>query len=287
MWPQLLTNGLMTGFLYGILGTGFVVQWGIGRIINLAYGSFLLIGAYVVFALTTFFKVNPLVLIIPAGICGFVLGWITYEIIFRLAARRGLIMTLVAGFGLDLVLINIMLLIWKADTRTITVYWARRLLALGTVRIGVHRLLIAGVGILCVVCLWAWLKWSRKGKTILALASNPFAAEIVGIHSRATARLAFSLGGMLAGVGGALFGMVSSFSPTITGTLLSKVFIVAVLGGLGNIWSSLAGGIVLGLAEALGSRAVGAAYSEALGLMLMLAVLILRPRGIMGRAFWE
>jgi len=286
MWPQLLTNGLMTGFLYGILGTGFAIQWGIGRIINLAYGSFLLMGAYVLFTLATSFTVNPLVLIIPAGICGFVLGWITYEMIFRLAARRGLLMTLVAGFGLDLVLVNIMLLIWKADTRTIVVYWARKLLALGSVRVGMHRLLIAGAGILCVVCLWAWLKWSRKGKTILALASNPLAAEIVGIDSRATARLAFSLGGMLAGIGGALFGMVSSFSPTITGTLLSKVFIVTILGGLGNVWSSLIGGIVLGLAEAIGSRAIGAAFSEALGLMLMLAVLVLRPRGMLGRAFW-
>lgn len=285
---QVTLNGLALGGLYTLMGTGFSLQWGISGIINLAYGGFLVLGAYIAFVFFKTLGVQPILSTLPAAAVLFVLGLAVYHFLLRPTIRRGsFVVTLVMCFAIELVLENVMLLVWASDYRMITSPYSNLSVQLLGARLPLVKVVIFFASLVFVYLVHLFMSRTKTGKAIQASALNPTGAEMIGVDVQRMYTINFGLGAAIAGVAGALMSNISTFSVVLTGSLLGKVFVIAILGGLGNIWGALLGGITLGLVESYGAITIGPEYNEAIGLAVMVLVLVLRPRGLIGRKYWE
>lgn len=285
---QVTLNGLALGGLYTLMGTGFSLQWGISGIINLAYGGFLVFGAYIAYAFFQALGVQPIISALPAAVILFILGIVLYRFLLRPAIRRGsFVVTLVMCFAIELVLENIMLIVWASDYRMVTSPYSNLGVRLLNAQVPLIKLIIFLVSLAFVYLVYLFMSSTKTGKAIQASALDPKGAEMVGIDVQRMYAINFGLGAAIAGVAGALMSNISAFSVVVTGSLLGKVFVITILGGLGNIWGALLGGITLGLVECYGAITIGPEYNEAIGLLVMVLVLVLRPRGLIGRKYWN
>ena len=259
------------------------LQWGISGIINLAYGAMVILGSYLSMVLFNAFGVDPFLGIPLSGLVLFVLGAMIYRGILQPLSRGGMVFTLILTFAVRLVLENFMLVLWSADYRTIRVPYGGVSFDFLGAHIPLVRLLAFIVAMVTVFLLYMFMKRTKTGKGIQAVALDRVGAQAVGIDIQRMYLVNFALGSALAGGAGALWASIYSFSPHLVGMIVGKVFIIAILGGLGNIWGAAAGGILLGIAETAGVSFFGAEWQESLGMVIMVAVLLWRPYGLLGR----
>jgi branched-chain amino acid transport system permease protein len=283
---QLVCNALLLGGVYALMGAGFSLQWGISGIINLAYGAMVILGSYLSMVLFNAFGVDPFLGIPLSGLVLFVLGAMIYRGILQPLSRGGMVFTLILTFAVRLVLENFMLVLWSADYRTIRVPYGGVSFDFLGAHIPLVRLLAFIVAMVTVFLLYMFMKRTKTGKGIQAVALDRVGAQAVGIDIQRMYLVNFALGSALAGGAGALWASIYSFSPHLVGMIVGKVFIIAILGGLGNIWGAAAGGILLGIAETAGVSFFGAEWQESLGMVIMVAVLLWRPYGLLGRKFF-
>jgi branched-chain amino acid transport system permease protein len=285
---EIALNGLLLGGLYTLMGAGFSMQWGISGIINLSYGGMIVLGGYIAFAFNQMIGIQPLVSIVPAGLILFFFGLLVYHFLLRPTIQKGsFIVTVIMTYAVELVLENFMLLAWDSDYRIITSPYS----SIGLDFFGVHlpliKVILFGISILAVYLVYLFMNRTKPGKAIQASALNPDGARFIGINTERMYMYNFGIGCAIAAVAGALSSNINAFSVVLAGGLLGKVFVITVLGGLGNIWGAALGGITLGLVESFGTVTVGSEYNEALGLIVMVVVLVLRPRGLIGKKFWD
>ncbi len=286
MAMQTIFNALLLGGIYAVMGVGFSLQWGISSIINLSYGTMVILGSYIALAAHSRLGIDPFLGLFISGTVLFFLGAFIYRTILQPLAKSGIVFTLILTFAVALILENLMQAIWSADYRTIRLPYAGVSFEFAGAYLPLIRLLAFVVAGLVISGLYVFFKRSKIGKGIHAVALDKVGAEAVGIDIQRMYLINFALGAALAGGAGALWASIYSFSPHLVGTLVGKVFIIAILGGLGNIWGAAAGGLVLGLAETLGATFVGAEWQEAIGLLIMVLVLVFRPYGILGQKYY-
>jgi branched-chain amino acid transport system permease protein len=283
---QNIVNGLLVGGLYGVVGLGFSLVYGVMNILNVAYGAMVVLGGYVGYFSFTELGLDPLLGAIGAGIVLFAFGFLVQWFVVDRVMRSGIFMPMVLTFGLELLLINLMTVAFTADFRSVTPSYADSSWTLFGLIISQSRLFVFAACIFATILLLVFLKSTRLGSAIRAVASDPFAAQLAGITIRPIYAITFGLGAAMAGAAGSFVLPVVAISPVSGVTFSIKAFIVAVLGGLGNPVGAIAGGIVLGMAEVLGSAYIGPGYSTIVGIVLLLVVLLLRPRGLFGREFF-
>lgn len=287
MLIQHIINGLLLGGVYATIGIGFSLVYGVMGIINLAHGSLIMLGSYVTFALFQSMGMDPFLSIpISLGVL-FILGFLMQRFIINRVIKWGLFMTVVLTFGFDLVFINTALLIWSSDFRAVTPSYMGAGLQIGSAIIPYIRLAIFATSLLITWLLYQFLGKTRTGQAIRATALNREAAQLVGVDINYIYSITFGVGAALAGAAGAMFSTVFTISPFMGVPFLGKAFAVAVLGGLGNINGAILGGLVLGMAEALGSVVFGPGYQQAIGFIILLMVLVVRPQGLMGKQFFS
>lgn len=285
MLLQVLLNGLLVGGLYALMGLGFSLQWGISGIINLTYGGTVILGAYLSFTFFRIFGLQPVLSAIPASAILFAFGFMVYQFFLRPILRYGsFVITLIMTFAIELVLENIMLLVWASDYRMVSSIYS--VLRIGKLSLPINKVIIFTVALFLTYLVYLFMAKTNYGRAIQASALNLTGAQIIGIDVQKMYAINFALGSAIGGAAGALMSTLSAFSVVMTGLLLSKAFVIAILGGLGNILGALLGGVTLGLAESIGITIFGPAYSEAIGLMVMVIVLVLKPRGLIGRKYW-
>lgn len=283
---QLVCNALLLGGVYALMGAGFSLQWGISGIINLAYGAMVILGSYLSMVLFNTFHIDPFLGIPLSGAALFILGAAIYRGILQPLSKGGMVFTLILTFAIRLILENVMLVLWSADYRTIRVAYGGVSFDFFGAHIPLVRLLAFVVAMITVYLLHLFMKKTKTGKGIQAVALDRIGAQAVGIDIQRMYLVNFALGSALAGGAGALWASIYSFSPHLVGAVVGKVFIVAILGGLGNIWGAAAGGILLGIAETAGVSFFGAEWQESLGMVIMVAVLLWRPYGLLGKKFF-
>ncbi len=283
---QLVCNALLLGGVYALMGAGFSLQWGISGIINLAYGAMVILGSYLSMVLFNAFHIDPFLGIPLSGAALFVLGAAIYRGILQPLSKGGMVFTLILTFAIRLILENFMLVLWSADYRTIRVAYGGASFDFFGAHIPLVRLLAFVVAMITVYLLYLFMRKTKTGKGIQAVALDRIGAQAVGIDIQRMYLVNFALGSALAGGAGALWASIYSFSPHLVGAVVGKVFIVAILGGLGNIWGAAAGGILLGIAETAGVSFFGAEWQESLGMVIMVAVLLWRPYGLLGKKFF-
>jgi branched-chain amino acid transport system permease protein len=284
---QQLILGFLVGGLYGLAAAGLSLTFGVLRVLNVAHGELLMLGGYGTFWLFTLWQIDPFLSLIGVAPAMFALGLVLYWALFRFIVRAHeevrIKNSLLIGFGLTLVLHALAIHLWTADERAVAPAYAGAVLRIGGFAVPLIRLTSVALAFAILTGLHFFLAKARWGRAIRATAEDWEAAALMGIPVGRTYLLAFALGTALAGIAGGLVSVSYSISPSIGIEWTLKALIVIVLAGLGSLFGSFAGGMVLGLAEAASVVFLGGPYREVVGLVLFLIILLVRPQGLFGR----
>jgi branched-chain amino acid transport system permease protein len=282
---QVLLNGIFLGAIYANIAVGFSLAWGVMDVINVTHGTMIVIGSFVTFFLFKFAGIDPFLSIPVSMFILFLIGYFSQKYLLNLVVKVGIFLSLTLTFGLDLVLINVILLIFTGDYRSVTPSYSGSNFQIGGIIIPYIRLATLGICVLLTALLQLFLTRTKKGNAIRATAQNRQAAEIVGVNVAKVYSITLAVSAALAGACGSLISMVQSFTPFEGGFFIMKAFIICVLGGLGNVMGAIIGGLVLGVAETMGARVFGTGFQEAISAIIMILVLIFMPKGIVGSAY--
>lgn len=283
-----ILTGLVLGGTYALIAMGLTLQYGVARIMNLAYGDLIIAASFGAWVLFTALGLNPLlglVVMVPAG---FALSYLIYGIVLQPLARRSRdrasleVDSILATFGLLFVIQGVALVIFGAGFMSYS-YLAVPLDIFGTT-LAANRVLAFVLAVLIGAGLWLALTRTRWGTAIRAVAVSPASAPLVGINVDSVARFAFALGGALAAAGGVVISMFLTFTATAGVIYTMKALIVVIMGGVGNLMGALLAGLILGLVETLVATYVDPGLTLAATYSIFLLVLIVRPAGLFGRA---
>ena len=279
--------GLMTGGIYALVALGLNLQYGLMRVLNVAHGEFLMVGAYLTYSLHTAWGVNPLLTLLVTGPAAFVAGLVLHRLLYaRLVAasdsREALeSRSLLLSFGLLFVLQNAALLLWSADLKGYS-YLSTPFRVLGTV-FPANRVVAACVALGLSVGFYLVLQRSLMGKAVRALMQEPEGAQLVGIDVNRLHGLCFGIGIAMSAVTGSLVSMLFELTPFIGLPYTVTALVVVILGGLGNVMGSLLGGLLLGLVETASVYLVASDVRIIASYAVLSLILILKPSGLFGR----
>jgi branched-chain amino acid transport system permease protein len=283
---EAILGGIILGGLYALVAVGFNLQFGMARIVNLAYGEFLMGAAFAAFWMFTLFSINPIVGMIFSVPVAFGANWLVYRVLMTPLARRARNReqlegeTILATFGLLFVLRGAATLAFSANDRFYD-YLGNPVHIFGFT-FATNRVLAFGMACVFAVTILLVLNRTRFGSAMRALAIDPVGAELVGIDVRGMSALAFAGGGGLVAAAGTLVSTFLAFNPSIGIDFTLKALVVVVMGGVGNMAGSLIAGLLLGIAEALCSYYLDSGLTLAVAYALFLIVLVARPRGLFG-----
>lgn len=284
---QALVNGVLQGGLLAAVAVGFSLVWGVTNIVNLAHGAFVILGAFTAWELHAAFGVPPLLGMVAAAVALFAAGYVIQRGLVNLVVNAPIWMTLLLTFGLELLIINLLVYFLTSNYRTLPTAYATDSLALGAVRVPYGRLVGFGVAILLTVLLVVFMDHSRTGRAIRAAGMDRSTARLMGVNVPHIYAVTFAVAAALAGAAGAMIATIGTFAPPDAGRYTLLSFVIAVLGGLGNMWGALAGGLLFGVVEALGGQYLSGSLINAIAFGVLLVVLVVRPTGLLGKPFYE
>ena len=283
---QNLVFGVLVGALYGLAAVGLSLVFGVTKILNVAHGELLMFGGYASFWAVTLLGIDPFLSLVPAVMFLAVIGYILYKLIFsrlvKLDESVKIQNTLLVGFGLSLILQNIALRLWSADTRGITTFYSGWAVTSFGIRFPVVRVASLVIALVTLLALELFLRRTYTGKALRATVENWEAATLMGIDIQKVYLLAFVMGASLAAIAGTLVSVGYSIDPMMGLNWTLTSLIVMVLGGLGSIIGTFVGGIVLGVTQSATGFFLSQSYREVVGLVLFLLVLVFRPQGLFG-----
>ena len=277
--------GLLAGGIYAAVGVGFGLVWGVLNIVNLAHGALVIIGAYLTWQMFAVWGVDPFLTLPIDAIALFVLGYAVQRGVINRIIRAPLLFTFLLTFGLNLIAVNVLLLIFKSDFRSVTTAYSGAGLELGGLVIPYIRLAALAIALVMAALLAILLSRTRVGLAIQAVGSDRDAAQLVGIDLRHAYAVTFGLGAAVAGVAGGMIAMIQAITPTAGEPYTLQAFVVVILGGLGRVSATVVGGLVFGLVEAFGQSipGSGSVFANAIAFGVMVLILVTRPQGLMGR----
>jgi branched-chain amino acid transport system permease protein len=284
---QSTVSGILQGGLLALVAVGFSLVWGVMNIVNLAHGAFVLVGAYIAWKLNTAMGLDPYLGMVVAAASLFVGGYVVQWLLINQVVNAPIWMTLLLTFGLNLLIVNGLILLFTADFRAIHVSWASKGFSIGDVRVPYGRLAGFGLAVAVTVGLVLFMERTRIGLAIRATGMDRAAARLMGMNVRHVYAFTFGLSAALAGMAGALLGTINTFSPSAAGGFTLQSFVIAVLGGLGNMWGALAGGVTLGLVQSWGGQYLSGTLVNAISFGVLVLVLIVRPAGLIGKPYYE
>lgn len=284
---QATLYGLLQGGLLALIAVGFSLVWGVMNIINIAHGAFVIIGAYIAWELHEQLSLDPFIGMFASAAVLFAFGYVLQRYLINLVVNAPIFITLLLTFGIDLLLVQGMNILFTANYRSINTSYASDGLGFGSIRLPIGRLLAFAVAIGVTLLLVALVTRTRTGLSIMATGMDRGAARLMGIRARHVYALTFGLAAALAGMAGAMVGTVGTFNPAAASGFTLLSFVIAVLGGLGNMYGALVGGLLLGLVEAWGGQYLPGTWANALAFVVLVVVLVFRPTGLVGRAFYS
>jgi len=283
---QGLLNGLILGAIYGLVGLGLNIIYGVLRVVNFAHGEFLVLGAYFAWVMLSVFGINPFIALPLAFIAFFAVGYGLYFLLVPRLARSDDPETssLLLMFGVSIALGAAMLLVFDADARTLDVPVEPVFLTFGEIVLPTIRLIALGIAVALVAVLAWFLYRTQVGKALRAFIMNRDAVSLVGINAKRLSAFAFGLGIGLAAATGVIVSMVfPSFSPFMGNDYTLIGFVIIVLGGLGHPVGALLGALIYGITEQVAVVYLNPSMATALGFSLMIAVIFVRPSGLLGQ----
>ena len=285
MLLQILVNGILKGGLYALMAMGMSLIWGVMDIINIAHGSFIMLGAFTTYWLFTLLGMDPFVSLVFSTAILFVLGYGVQRFLINYVIRASAFITLILAFGIEIFINNAALVSWTADVRKVKVSYGAANFSLGSYdKIPTIRLLAFIMVIVISLVFFFILNRTNLGRSIRATSQDLEGARLVGVDVARTYAVTFGLGVGAAGAAGTLWSILFPISPMMGGELTLKSFVVVIIGGLGSMLGPIIGGLALGITEAFGTDWFGSTYGNLIGFTILVLVLIIRPKGILGKA---
>jgi branched-chain amino acid transport system permease protein len=278
---QHLLNGLLAGAYYLLIALGLSLIFSLGGIVNLAHGAFYAIGAYLAVTIGSHLGFSGAALISPIAVG--LLGVVVERLLFRRFYKKDPALSLLLTFGLAMVAEQSLRMIFGAPPLSWSIPQALRgQLIVGNFIYPYYRALIIGVAALCVGGLWFLLQKTPFGRVVRAGVQNPDMVGALGISLQPYMALVAFLGIGLAGLAGVMLAPIFTIHPAMGAEIITSAFVVVVIGGLGSFWGVVAAALIVGVTKGLVTAAGYPQYSEAAIYLLMLVVLLVRPRGLFG-----
>ena len=283
---DIVISGLLLGGTYALIAMGLNLQYGVARIMNLANGEMLVLGALAAFMVFVSAQISPLVTMLIVAPLAFVANWLIYQILLRPLVRRAKnqgqleVDSILATFGISFALVGVMVSIHGE-------YFAYSFLAnpfdlLGTT-VGLNRLIAFIMAVVIGLLLYLWLNHSRPGMAVRAVSVSPDAAKLVGINVGRISAVAFALGGAVTAVGGTLISTFITLDASVGVIFTMKALIIVIMGGVGDIRGAIIAAVILGLVETGVATLVDPGLTLVAAYFIFLLVLLFRPQGLFGR----
>jgi branched-chain amino acid transport system permease protein len=283
---DIVIGGLIMGGIYALIAVGLSLQYGVGRVLNVSHGEFIMLGAFATWTLYTVFGISPLISLVICGPGMFIIGFFVHRTLFQYLRGTSESMgafvdsSLLASFGLLFIIQNVALLIWKADIRGYS-YLESSVSILGAM-FAANRLAALLFAVVISLAFYSFLTRTRLGKAIRAAAEDPETAQAMGVNIHRVLAVCFGLGALMAGFAGVLISMIYEMRPTMGLEYTIIAIIVVVLGGLGSITGSLIGGFILGLIGSIVTY-IDAGLSLIAYYVIFILLLLIRPTGLFGK----
>lgn len=279
-------SGALLGIIYGLIGIGMNILYGVMRIVNFAHGEFMMLGAYLSFTLSRHFGLNSIqsiAVVLPAF---FVMGIVLHKLFYARIQRADdpELASFLAFFGMSLIITSSILLIWKADPRSVALPFNKASIIIGPIFLATGRLFSAGVCAAAILLLSLFFYKTYTGKAVRAIIENRDAVSILGIDVERISALVFGIGLAIVAVTGCLVTLTFPVITPVQGQTYTYIaFLVIVLGGLGTPLGALLGGLVYGLAESLSSVFMPVALSPVVAFIILIIMVMVRPQGLLGK----
>lgn len=281
--PQSVLSGFLLGGYYALIAVGLALLFGVMGVINLSHGEFVVLGGYIGYWLFRLLGFNPLLSLTVAAAILALVGLVVQRFLVQAVREAPELNTLILTFGLGIFLANLMLELWTADFRTIETPWMRRGVSFVGLRASLGEVVAFGVSLLLIGLLHLFLTRTDLGIAIRATSHDREAASLMGIDVRRVDLVAFAIAAASGGAAGPLLGSLYYVFPQAGGILTLKAFVITVMGGVGSILGVILASLILGVAESLTVTLSSASYREMVAFVLFIAVLLLRPSGLLGR----
>jgi len=280
-----LVSGLLLAGFYAAMSVGIAIAFGMLDVVNIAHPAFIVLGSYVAYMMNSWLGADPILVAVALSPAFFLLGAAIYRIYYLAFERRGQesLRGLAFFFGILFITEVALILIFGVDYRLVTTRYTDVTLRPGGIDLPLRLAVPFLVSLAMTLGLRALLAKTFFGRTVLAVAQDPFALQLMGVSPVRVKQWAFALSLATAGVAGALLIVIQPVQPSLGREYIGLVFAVTVLGGLGSIYGTLAGAAILGVAESFTSTFFGPSWAPAVSFGLLLAALALRPAGLFGR----
>ncbi len=285
VWLDTLLQGIMLGGLYALFAAGLSLIFGIMRLVNLAHGDLIVLAAFVVLVVTSALGLDPFLAALLSAPILFAFGYALQYLLLNRTLGRDILPPLLVTFGLSIIVQNGLLEAFSADSRRIGAgaLETQSLPLGGGLAVGVMPLLTLASAVLAILALNFLFYRTSIGRAFRATSDDPETAQLMGIDNRRIFALAMGVAMTVVTVAALYLGMRANFDPTIGPARLIYAFEAVIIGGLGSLWGTLAGGIIIGLAQAIGAR-IDPEWQILAGHVAFLVVLVLKPRGLFPRA---
>lgn len=285
-----LVNGISLGSVYAIIALGYTMVYGIAKMLNFAHGDVIMIGGYVVFVTVSGMGMNPVLAVLLSMVVCTILGITIEKIAYKPLRQASPLAVLITAIGVSYLLQNVALLIFGADTKAFTsvVTIPAVVLADGALNISGETIVTIIACVIIMIALMLFIKKTKAGRAMLAVSEDKGAAQLMGINVNATISLTFAIGSALAAIAGVLLCSAYPALTPYTGSMPGiKAFVAAVFGGIGSIPGAMIGGILLGIIENLGKAYISSQMADAIVFGVLIAVLLVKPTGILGKNIQE
>jgi branched-chain amino acid transport system permease protein len=281
MFWQGILNGLSAGWIYVLVALGLTLVFGIMRIVQFAHGEIYMLGSHVVFYSSTMLGLNIFISFVIAAVSMFMLGVIIERLLFR-RFRGQIEPSMIVAIGLILLFQTTAVVAFGANEKNVPSL-IPGVLIMGDLRIAWDRVLSLLVGFFFMLILFAFIKGTKLGQAMLATSQDTDAATLQGINVNRISAITLGTGSAMAAVAGGLMGSIFSVEPFMGSFAIAKGLAVIILGGLGSIGGAVAGGLILGLVDGIVPLYSSITMAHIAGFALIVLILILRPKGLMGR----
>jgi branched-chain amino acid transport system permease protein len=284
IWLNAILQGILLGGLYALFAAGLSLMFGVMRFINLAHGDFIVVAAYMAFSTVDVFGLNPFVavlLIVPTmGLA----GYLVQRVLFNRVLGHDILPPVLVTFGLSIILQNLLLEYFGANSQRLSAgAWETASLSLGSgVAIGVLPIIMFASAVLVIFLLGVISYRTPIGRMLRATADDPETVGLMGANNAHTFAIATMIATAVVAIAGGLFAMRTNFDPSAGPIRLLFAFEVVIIGGLGSLWGTLAGGMVLGIAQTVGGQ-IDPRFQILAGHLIFLIILATRPRGIFSK----
>jgi len=286
MTPELILNvvvqGVMTGLVYGLMALGLSVIFGVVHVVNFAHGEFAVLAMYAAYLAFVMLGVDPILAAVPIAGLLFGVGYAMQRVVINRFVGRPEHEQFILLVAVAMIVLNLLLMAFGPDARPVNLTYALDSYLVGPVIVDKVRLVISGVALLVSASLFAFFRFTRIGTSIRACADNLTGAAVVGLDVKRLYAWTFGIGLACVGLAGAMMVTIADVSPTLAPGYTLLAFIIVIIGGLGSLSGALVGGVLIGVCEALAGFLLQPSMKSMFSFMLLVAVLVLRPRGLMG-----